>query len=217
MSNPRGNNKESRISNRFKLTISWILHGEFLQIISPMWKRRFERIILSYDYTAQNTWRIAESIEAKSRRRGCNAAIVCPSVSLPLSLSDLMYPFLLSLLLSLSYFYASFFHSFSLFHHIQPIAQIFACLSFSICSRFLSRFVYFVFFLCKIQPPILTPRITIFPFREIHEILCLALTWRSDSVNVKDTSSHALHKNLFLKFLYLFLVVIKLDESYNKC
>lgn len=50
-----------------------------------MWKRRFERIILSYDYTAQNTWRIAKSIEAKSRRRGCNAAIVCPSVSLPLS------------------------------------------------------------------------------------------------------------------------------------
>lgn len=151
------------------------MYGEFSRIISRMWKRKLEKTMLSDDYTAQNTWRIAESIDAKSRWRGCNAAIVRPSAFPPLSvwLNVSLSPFSA---LSLSYFHESLSRlSYSLFllHYIQPIAEIFACLSFPICSRFLPRFVYFVFLLCKIQPPILTPRITIFSFREIHEILRL--------------------------------------------
>lgn len=96
-----------------------------------MRKRGFE-IMLSDDYTAQNTWRIAESIEAKSHRRGCNAAIVRPSVSLPLSV---WLNVSLSLLLSLFYFYTFLFFSFFFYLSLYS-SYCTVCLSFLICSCF---------------------------------------------------------------------------------
>lgn len=133
-----------------------------------------------------------------------------------LSLSNLIYPFPLSLLPSLSYFYASLFSSHFLTVFLSstifnPLRR--SCLSFSICLRFFSCFVYFVFFRCKIQPPILTPRITIFSFREIHKIFPLALIWWSGSVSVKDTSSHALRKShLFKFFTLIFMIKVKIIQ-----
>jgi len=136
---------------------------------------------------------------------------------LSLSLSNLIYPFPLSLLPSLSYFHASLFslsYCISLFYYIQPIAHI---LSFFF-DLLMFLFLFCLLCLlsrarCKIQPPILTPRITIFSFREIHEIFSLALFWRSGSVSVKDTSSHALRKSyLFEFFTFIFMIKVKIIQ-----
>lgn len=134
-----------------------------------------------------------------------------PPLLFLLSLFDLMYPFSLSLLLSLSCFHASlfsFFYSFSLFiPHSTYCTDLH--LSLFLNLTFFPRFVHFVFFLCKIQPP----RITIFPFREIHEILHLAFTWRSGSFSIKATSSYTLYCIKFNLLQFFVVFIFNSDET----
>lgn len=163
---------------------------------------------------AQNTWRIVESIEAKSRRRGCDAAIVRPSVPLLLSvwLNVSLSPFsaYFSVVLSCISFLILFL-SFTIFNLLRRSSVSLDLL------MFLSRFVYFVFFLCKI----LTPRITIFSFQwnPWNPSSCshgqIQLTSRT-----RILSSHVLRVKPFLFESFIFIFnVIKLGESYNtmKC
>jgi len=193
------------------------LHGEFLRI-SRMWKREFERIMLRRLYgTKHMENRGIDRDEIASARVQCGNRLplrFSSFLSLSLSLS-------LSLFLSLSFWLnvslssfsasisivllslSSLSYSFFAFHYIQPIAQIFACLSFSICSRFILRFVYFVFS-AKFNLQFSLHALLIFPFCEIHEILCLVLTWWSDLVSFKNISSHALRKMSLFRIFYVY-------------
>lgn len=193
-------------SGQFKLTINfaWRIFANYIaDMKTSVWKDNATRRLYGAKHMEN---RGIDRGEIASARVQCgNRSPLRFSFSLSVWLNVSLSPFsaFFSVVLSRISFLTL---SLSLFHYIQLIAQIFACSSFSICSCFLSRFVYFVFFLCKIQPPILTPRITIFPFREIHEILRLALIWRSGSVSIKNTSPHKTFlcvKSLLFRFFTL--------------
>lgn len=168
------------------------MHGEFLRIISRMWKCEFEKIMLFDDYTAQNTWRIVESIEAKSRWQGCNAAIVRPSVSPPLFvwLNVSLSPFSASfsvVLLHVS-FLVLFFSStiFNLLHRSLPVSlSRSAHVSFLVLSTLSSFSAKF-----KLQ---FSLHVLLFSFREIHEIFVVLLLLDGQVQLVLRISLHILY------------------------
>lgn len=141
-------------SSQFKLTIN-VSCGIFTNYIMETWVWKDNAIRRLYG---------TKHTENRGIDRGeiTSAKVQCGNRS-PLRFSSS----LCLLNVSLSSFSASFsvvlslisFLSYSLSLPLYSTYCADLCLSLSICSRFLPRFVYFVFFF-KIQPPILTLRIT---------------------------------------------------------